>query len=151
MKGAIAILRITSLILLWLIYLWFAALIDLANDLTYCVIDLSVGHYFLGGIHKEHIQTTLYGQVVLLFSIAFADPPLEKITFYGSFEEFLGDRYHNPVPVESCPFEAEEAHSRHIAVLTLGKKHRYAVLAAQSFFFRKSIDGVFFHDQFLER
>ena len=64
-------------------------LIDLVDDLSYSLIYLFVAEDFFCGIHEKHIQTAFDGQVVLLFSIAFAYSSLEEIAFYGTFEEFL--------------------------------------------------------------
>lgn len=134
-----------ALFSLWFIGLRFVSLVDLLDDLSYGFIYLSVAQDFLCGIHKKHIQATFDGQVVLLSSIAFPYPSLEEIAFYGSLEEFLWDRYHNAVDFVACALEEKKAHSGHIAVLSFGKKHRNAGLAAQSFFLLKSIAGLSFH------
>ena len=120
-------------------------LIDLVDDLTYSLVDLLIAEDLFCGIHEKHIQTILDGQVVLLFSIAFADAALEKIAFDGSFEQFLGDGNHETIHIIACSLAAEITQPLHIAMLTLGKKHRDACLAAQSFFLRKSIAGLLLH------
>ena len=135
MKGDIAIFLMTCSTLL----------IDLIYDLSYGLINLFVAEDFFCRIHEKHIQTAFDSQVVLLLSIAFADSSFEQIAFYGALEELFRYGYHDPVLFISCAFEAEIAHVRHIAVLTFGKKLRNAGLAAQSFFFRKSITGICFH------
>ena len=147
MKGEIRIFLTTPLIFshVLLIFLRFDGVVDPFDDLAYCGIDLLVGHYFLGVVCKKHIQTTFDGQVVLLFPVTFADAALEQIAFYGPFEHFLWDRDHNSVHVVACFFAEDKAHSGHTRELTLGKKHRNACLAAQSFFFRKSIAGLLLH------
>ena len=147
MKGEIRIFLTTPLIFshVLLTFLRFARVVDLVYYLTYGCIDLLVTQNFLCGIHEKHIQTILDGQVVLLFSIAFADAALEKIAFDGSFEQFLGNGDHETVHVVVCSLTAEITQSLHIAVLTLGKKHRDAGLAAQSFFLGKSIAGLLLH------
>ena len=147
MKGEIRIFLTTPLIFSTFLFilLRFDGVIDLFDDLTYGLIDLLVSHYFLGGIHEKHIQTTFDGQVVLLLSIAFADSALEQISFYSSFEQLLGNGYHEMVHFIAGSLATEIAHSGDSAVLTFGKKHRDACLAAQSFFFRKSIAGLLLH------
>lgn len=93
MKGEIRIFLTTPLIFshVLLIFLRFAGVVDLVYYLTYGCIDLLVTQNFLCGIHKKHIKTTIYVQVVLLFSVTFADATFEEIAFYGSFEQFLWD------------------------------------------------------------
>ena len=147
MKGELRIFLTTPLIFshVLLIFLRFAGVVDLVYYLTYGCIDLLVTQNFLCGIHEKHIQTILDGQVVLLFSIAFADAALEKIAFDGSFEQFLWDGNHETVHIIACSLAAEITQPLHIAMLTLGKKHRDAYLAAQSFFLRKSIAGLLLH------
>ena len=135
MKGAMAIFLMVCITLL----------IDLIYDLSYSLIDLFVAEDFFCRIHEKHIQTAFDSQVVLLLSIAFADSSLQHITLYGTLEELFRYGYHDPVLFVSGAFKAEIAHVRHIAVLTFGKKLRNAGLAAQSFFFRKSITGICFH------
>ena len=119
--------------------------IDLVDDLSYSLIYLFVAEDFFCRIHEKHIQTAFDGQVVLLLSIAFADSSFQQIALYSTLEELFRYRYHDPVLFVSGAFEAEIAHVRHIAVLAFGKKLRNAGLAAQSFFFRKSITGICFH------
>ena len=147
MKGEIRIFLTTPLIFfqVLLIFLRFARVVDLFYYLAYGSIDLLVAHNFLCRIHEKHIQTILDDQVVLLFSIAFADAALEKIAFDGSFEQFLGNGDHETVHIIVCSLAAEITQSLHIAMLTLGKKHRDARLATQSFFLRKSIAGLLLH------
>ena len=120
-------------------------LIDLIYDLSYSLRDLFVAEDFFCRIHKKHIQTAFDSQVVLLLSIAFADSSFQQIALYCALEELFRNGYHDPVLFVSSAFEAEIAHVRHIAVLTFGKKLRNAGLAAQSFFFRKSITGLCVH------
>ena len=122
-----------------------ALFIDLFDDLSYSLIDLFVAEDFFCRIHEKHIQTAFDSQVVLLLSIAFADSSFQQIALYCALEELFRYGYHDPVLFVSGAFEAEIAHVRHIAVLTFGKKLRNAGLAAQSFFFRKSITGICFH------
>ena len=135
MKGAMAIFLMVCN----------ALFIDLVYDLSYGLVDLFVAEDFFCRIHEKHIQTAFDSQVVLLLSIAFADSSFQQIAFYGTLEELLRYGYHYSVLFISCAFEAEVTHVRHIAVLTFGKKLRNAGLAAQSFFFRKSITGICFH------
>ena len=122
-----------------------ALLIDLVDDLTYSLVDLLIAEYLLGRIHEKHIQTAFDSQVVLLLSIALADSSFKQIALYSTLEELFRYGYHDPVLFVSGAFEAEIAHVRYIAMLTFGKKLRNAGLAAQSFFFRKSITGICFH------
>ena len=119
--------------------------IDLIYDLSYSLIDLFIAEDFFCRVHEKHIQTAFDSQVVLLLSIAFAYSSLEQVALYSTFEELFRYGYHDPVFLVSCALEAEKAHVRHIAVLAFGKKLRDAGLAAQSFFFRKSITGICFH------
>ena len=119
--------------------------IDLVDDLSYSLIYLFVAEDFFCGIHEKHIQTAFDGQVVLLLSIAFADSSFQQIALYSTLEKLFRYGYHDPVLFVSGAFEAEIAHVRYIAVLAFGKKLRNAGLAAQSFFFRKSITGICFH------
>ena len=120
-------------------------LIDLVDDLTYSLVDLLIAEDLFCGIHEKHIQTAFDSQVVLLLSIALADSSFKQIALYSTLEELFRYGYHNPVLFVSCAFEAEIAHVRYIAMLAFGKKLRNAGLAAQSFFFRKSITGICFH------
>ena len=122
-----------------------ALFIDLVNDLSNSLIYLFIAEDFFCGIYEKHIQTAFDGQVVLLLSIAFADSSFKQIAFYGTLEELFRYGYHDPVLFVSGAFEAEIAHVRYIAMLAFGKKLRNAGLAAQSFFFRKSITGICFH------
>lgn len=147
MKGEIRIFLTTPLIFstFRFIFLRFDGVVDPFDDLAYGGVYLLVGHYFLGVVCKKHIQATFDGQVVLLFPVAFADAALEQIAFYGPFEELLWDRDHNTVHVVACFLAEDKAHSGHTRELALGKKHRNACLAAQSFFFRKSIAGLLLH------
>ena len=119
--------------------------IDLVDDLSYSLIYLFVAEDFFCGIHEKHIQTAFDSQVVLLLSIALSDSSFKQIALYGALEELFRYGYHDPVLFVSCALEAEIAHVRHIAVLAFGKKLRDAGLAAQSFFFRKSITGLCVH------
>ena len=120
-------------------------LIDLVDDLTYSLVDLLIAEDLFCGIHEKHIQTAFDSQVVLLLSIALADSSFKQIAFYGALEELFRYGYHDPVLFVSGAFEAEIAHVRYIAMLAFGKKLRNAGLAAQSFFFRKSITGLCVH------
>ena len=120
-------------------------LIDLVDDLTYSLVDLLIAEDLFCGIHEKHIQTAFDSQVVLLLSIALADSSFKQIALYGALEELFRYGYHDPVLFVSGAFEAEIAHVRYIAMLAFGKKLRNAGLAAQSFFFRKSITGICFH------
>ena len=63
-------------------------LIDFSDDLTYCLIYLSVRQYFFCRINEENICAGS-GQIVFLLPPAFADPAFEKIPLYGSLEQFL--------------------------------------------------------------
>ena len=119
--------------------------IDLVDDLSYSLVDLLIAEDLFCGIHEKHIQTAFDSQVVLLLSIALSDSSFKQIALYGALEELFRYGYHDPVLFVSGAFEAEIAHVRHIAVLAFGKKLRNAGLAAQSFFFRKSITGICFH------
>ena len=119
--------------------------IDLVYDLSYSLIYLFVAEDFFCRIHEKHIQTAFDSQVVLLLSIAFSDSSFQQIALYSTLEELFRYGYHDPVLFVSCAFEAEVAHVRYIAMLAFGKKLRNAGLAAQSFFFRKSITGICFH------
>lgn len=119
--------------------------IDLVDDLSYSLIYLFVAEDFFCRIHEKHIQTAFDGQVVLLLSIAFADSSFQQIALHSTLEELFRYGYHDPVLFVSGAFEAEVAHVRYIAMLAFGKKLRNAGLAAQSFFFRKSITGICFH------
>ena len=119
--------------------------IDLVDDLSYSLIYLFVAEEFFCRIHEKHIQTAFDGQVVLLLSIAFADSSFQQIALHSTLEELFRYGYHDPVLFVSGAFEAEVAHVRYIAMLAFGKKLRNAGLAAQSFFFRKSITGICFH------
>ena len=120
-------------------------LIDLVDDLTYSLVDLLIAEDLFCGIHEKHIQTAFDSQVVLLLSIALADSSFKQIALHSTLDELFRYGYHDPVLFVSGAFEAEIAHVRYIAMLAFGKKLRNAGLAAQSFFFRKSITGICFH------
>ena len=78
-------------------------------------------------------------------SPAFTDASFQKVAFYCSFEKFLWNRDQQAVcvlPVVCCIDEADVTHA---AMSSSGKKSVDAFLAAQSFFFRKSIRRVCVH------
>ena len=76
---------------------------------------------------------------------AFSDPAFEEVALYRSLEQFLryGDKY--SVALLSVIGKIDVAHRAGVAVLSAGKKPFDALLAAQSFFFRKSISGAAVH------
>ena len=113
MKGDIRIFLTTPLILsiLWLIFLRFVTVVDLFNDLSYGFIDLLIGHYLLGGIHKKYIQPVFNGQIVLLFSETLTYASFQQIALDCPLEKFLGYRYHYSVDLIACTLPAEKAHS----------------------------------------
>ena len=84
-------------------------------------------------------------KTMLESSPAFADAAFQKVAFYCSFEKFLRDRNKQAVcilPVVCC---IDEADITHATMSSSGKKLFDAFLAAQSFFFRKSIRCVCVH------
>ena len=87
---------------------------------------------------------------MLLTTPAFTYPALQKIALYRSLEGFFGNRDHHTVKFSILSTKAKIPHARHIAVLSFGKKLGDGRLAAQSFFFRKSIRSVSVHDVILK-
>ena len=67
---------------------------------------------------------------MLLLSPAFAYPALQKIPLDCTFEEFLGNRYHDPVSGVVVPCEKEVLQARHVAMPSPGKESGYTGLAA---------------------
>lgn len=124
MKGAMAAFLMNSLVLSGVCAIVFKHLIvvDLFDDMSYCIEDLLITQYFFCGIHEKHIHT-FDGKVVLLFSIAFSDPSFEKIALDGSFEEFLRYGYHDPVEVVPRIGGEKITHTLYAAVFPFGKKH----------------------------
>ena len=82
---------------------------------------------------------------MLLLTPTFADAAFEKISLYGSFKELLRYRNHDTVNTALSSIKTQVTYARHTAMLTFGKKLRDGCLAAQSFFFRKSITSLPFH------
>ena len=78
-------------------------------------------------------------------SPAFADAALEEIAFYRSFEQFFG--YGDEYAATFFPVvgKTDITDRTGIAMLSMGEKSFDALLAAQSFLFRKSIRGVPVH------
>ena len=153
MKGAQAILFKTFSVLFSHGFIfsrfWCRRLIDLVDYLTDCLVDFLVAQNLLCEIDEQDVHTfDLKG--MLLHPVAFSDPAFQQIAFYGSFKELLGNGYYNTVGIRSGVLEVNEAHSGHTALYP-GKKLGYCRLAAQSFFFRKSITELFFHVYFFER
>ena len=63
--------------------------IQIFNNLSDSCIDFLIGQYFLYRVYEENIKIAIKGQHMLLLAPAFADASFEKVTFYGSLEEFL--------------------------------------------------------------
>ena len=82
---------------------------------------------------------------MLLLSPAFADAPLKKIPFYSSLEKLFRNRYKDAVVWQAIILAIDVAQLGHIAMTPSGKKPFNVGLAAQSFFFRKSITNFPFH------
>ena len=147
MNGAIATFLTTASVLFshGFIFLrfWCCGMIDLFDYLSDGLVDFLVAQNLLGEIDEQYVHA-FYFEGVLLLPVAFSDPSFQEIAFYGSFKELLRNRYYNTVRVRSSVLEVNEAHSGHAALFP-GKKLGYCRLAAQSFFFRKSITDLFFH------
>ena len=78
-------------------------------------------------------------------SPAFTDAAFQKVALDSSFEKFLGNRDKKTVCFLAVVCCVDEADVTHAAMSSFGKKSFNAFLAAQSFFFRKSIRRVCFH------
>ncbi len=148
MKGAQAILFKTFRVLFSHGFIfsrfWCRRLIDLVDYLTDSLIDILVAQNLLCEVDEQDVHA-FDSKIVLLLPVAFSDPAFQQIAFYGSFKELLRNGYYNTVRIRSRVLEVDEAHSGHTALLA-GKKSGYCRLAAQSFFFRKSITELIFHD-----
>ncbi len=79
---------------------------------------------------------------MLLSAPAFPYPSFEQIALDGALEQLFGHRHHDAAECLAVVRLPDIAESRHTSVTPLGKKLFDAGLAAQSFFFGKSIGAL---------
>jgi hypothetical protein len=62
------------------------AIVELADDFLNLGVDFLISKDVFSRVHEQNVQTFLNVESVLLFSPAFSDTSLEKVTLYCSFE-----------------------------------------------------------------
>ena len=88
---------------------------------------------------------------MLELSPAFSDTTFEEIALDCSLEHFFRYGNQNPAKTLSVVSNVDITDMSDVAMSSFGKKSFNAFLAAQSFFFRKSIWRFLFHFRYLER